>query len=114
MGLAPLLPWKLCTKLFSSGRDREISEIAPHGYRESRDNGVEDAQCFACGGRLSVSCWACDGTGIWNAASESAGLYQREAAQRGGYCAWCDGTGEVECRFCEGTGVASVSADSDV
>ena len=38
-------------------------------------------ECPGCGGWGGVTCPACDGTGVWTEASESAGLYQREAAR---------------------------------
>jgi hypothetical protein len=71
------------------------------------------AQCPECGGLGGTVCLACDGTGLWSEASESAGLYERERARRTGHCAWCDERGEAECTLCCGKGVfLTVRADS--
>jgi hypothetical protein len=64
-------------------------------------------ECPECSGIGRITCPACDGTGMWTKASESAGLYQREAARASGHCAWCDEWGEVRCVHCEGLGAAS-------
>ena len=61
-------------------------------------------QCPECRGLGALTCPACDGTGMWTEASESAGLYQRETARATGHCAWCDEWGEVVCPECEGAG----------
>jgi hypothetical protein len=61
-------------------------------------------ECPECRGLGRVTCPACEGTGLWTEASESAGLYQREAARASGHCAWCDEWGETECWNCFGTG----------
>lgn len=64
---------------------------------------IED--CPECAGFAKLVCPACDGTRMWTEASESAGLYQREAARHAGHCAFCDEWGEAICPQCEGTGV---------
>jgi DnaJ-class molecular chaperone len=61
-------------------------------------------ECPECRGLGAVTCPACDGTGLWTEASESAGLYQRESARAAGHCAWCNEWGEVTCQACDGTG----------
>jgi hypothetical protein len=61
-------------------------------------------ECPQCGGLGRITCPACDGTGLWTQASESAGLYQRESARASGHCAWCDEWGEVDCTACGRTG----------
>lgn len=62
----------------------------------------EPEDCPACHGLGRITCQACDGTRMWTEASESAGLYQREAARRADHCAWCDEWGEIICPECEG------------
>lgn len=64
----------------------------------------EHEGCPECHGYGMMTCPACDGTGVWTEASESAGLYQREAARRADHCAWCDEWGEILCPECEGMG----------
>lgn len=66
-----------------------------------------DDVCPGCEGWGALTCPACDGTGRWTEASESAGLYQGEAARALGHCAWCNEWGEVECPDCEGLGFPS-------
>jgi hypothetical protein len=61
-------------------------------------------ECSDCRGLGIVVCPACDGTGMWNEASESAGIHQREAARAKGHCAWCYEWGEITCQACDGTG----------
>jgi hypothetical protein len=66
--------------------------------------------CPECGGGLGPKyCQACDGTGLWSEASESAGLYNREWARKTGKCAWCIEGVDAVCTLCEGRGVVSVS-----
>ena len=84
-----------------------MAESATHASREAPPEeelfGAEEG-CPECGGWCRMICPACDGTTMWTEASESAGLYQREAARRAGHCAWCDEWGEVLCPECEGMG----------
>jgi len=61
-------------------------------------------ECPECCCLGAITCPACDGTGMWTEASESAGLYQREAARANGHCAWCDECGEAACPDCLGRG----------
>ena len=68
---------------------------------------TEFAECPECRGLGIITCPACDGTGRWTEASESAGLYQREAARATGHCAWCNEWGEVTCRECESCGYST-------
>jgi hypothetical protein len=63
----------------------------------------EHHECTECHGYALLTCPACDGTGMWTEASESAGLYQREAARHAGHCAWCE-EGQVPCPECDGIG----------
>ena len=81
-----------------------VSETA-----ESGDTPLETefAECPECHGLGWIVCPACDGTGRWTETSESAGLYQREAARLLGRCAWCNEWGEVGCLECEGVGRAT-------
>jgi len=83
------------------------AESAPHAsdpaLLEQEPFGSEEG-CPACDGWGRLICPACDGTGRWTDASESAGLYQREAARRADHCAWCDEWGEIVCSECEGMG----------
>ncbi|MBZ5514236.1 MAG: hypothetical protein LAN62_05225 [Acidobacteriia bacterium] len=69
-------------------------------------------ECPECRGLGRVTCPACDGTGMWTEASESAGLYQRESARASSRCAWCDEWGEATCLRCGGLGT-DVSATWD-
>jgi hypothetical protein len=71
--------------------------------------GLPDATepCKDCDGWGRLICPACDGTGRWSDASESAGLHQREAARSANHCAWCDEWGEIQCPQCEGMAVAA-------
>ena len=62
-------------------------------------------ECPECGGLGRITCPACDGTGMWTEASESAGTYLRESARASGHCAWCDEWGEAACLRCEGVGL---------
>jgi DnaJ-class molecular chaperone len=62
------------------------------------------SECSACRGLGAITCPACDGTGMWTEASESAGLHQREAARASGHCAWCNDRGEAVCMDCSGIG----------
>jgi len=62
-------------------------------------------ECTECRGHGIITCPACDGTGLWTEASESAGLYQREAARASEHCAWCNEWGEAPCPTCSGTGI---------
>jgi DnaJ-class molecular chaperone len=64
---------------------------------------VQFAECPECRGLGMITCPACDGTGMWTEASETAGLYQREAARASGHCAWCNEGGEAPCPNCDGT-----------
>lgn len=66
--------------------------------------GLDFVECAQCRGLGRITCPACDGTGMWTEASESAGLYQREAARTSGHCAWCDESAEAACAVCCGTG----------
>ena len=60
--------------------------------------------CPECSGLGLLTCPACDGTGRWTEASESAGVLEREAARQAGRCAWCNEWGEAPCSYCEGSG----------
>jgi len=71
-------------------------------------------ECPGCGGWGSITCPACDGTGMWTEASESAGLYQREAARAIDHCAWCNDGGEVQCPDCEGIRIPLSLFDSSL
>lgn len=62
-------------------------------------------ECSECHGLGFITCSACDGTGRWTEASESAGALQREAARQASRCAWCDELGEMVCSWCEGLGL---------
>jgi hypothetical protein len=62
-------------------------------------------QCSGCGGFGSTVCLACDGTGLWSEASNSAGLYERRWAEMTGHCAWCNEWGRAKCALCDGRGV---------
>lgn len=74
------------------------------GQGQSVDLEASWQECLECRGLGLITCPACDGTGLWTEASESAGLYQREAARTSGHCAWCNEWGEAECSDCLGTG----------
>lgn len=78
------------------------------GTAESRASagaaGLAFHECPECRGLGKITCSACDGTGLWTEASESAGLYQREAGRATDHCAWCNERGEGVCRRCEGAG----------
>ncbi len=80
----------------TAGRDALPSEAA-----------LSFEECPECRGLGRITCPACDGTGLWTEASESAGLYQREAARASGHCAWCDECGESLCYRCAGRGVVA-------
>jgi hypothetical protein len=68
--------------------------------------------CSECRGLGLITCPACDGTGRWTKASESAGPLRRETARQAGRCAWCNEWGGVACPTCDGVGVVS-SLDFD-
>jgi hypothetical protein len=59
-------------------------------------------ECPGCGSWAAITCPAGDDSGMWTEASESAGLYQREAACALDHCAWCNEGGEVQYPACEG------------
>lgn len=65
-------------------------------------------ECSECRGIGRITCAACDGTGMWTEASESAGLYQRQPARASGHCAWCDEWGETACPNCDALGIEIV------
>jgi hypothetical protein len=93
--------------------------VLVHGEASCPAGGIEEEceetahfrECRECQGWGRTTCPACDGTGCWTVASESAGLYEREAARRLGHCAWCDEWGEAECTSCNGVGsIAAVDS----
>jgi hypothetical protein len=87
------------THVLACGRSKSIPPI--------EGDGTHFDECQECGGLGAVVCPACDGTGRWTEASESAGHYQREAARKLGSCAWCNDSGEAQCQECEGTGLST-------
>jgi hypothetical protein len=103
IGAAPLIRavWaKLSPPLDSRGFESPIP-IDGIGYSE---RSPVPSRCLECCGLGRTFCLACDGTGLWSEASESAGLYEREWAERTGRCAWCNEWGEAECTLCDGRG----------
>jgi anaerobic selenocysteine-containing dehydrogenase len=97
----------------ASSNDAGLSILPPSSdataAQPEEDFAIVDV-CPGCGGRGGITCPACDGKGMWTEASESAGLYQREAARSTGHCAWCNDWGEAECPDCEGmAGIISES-----
>lgn len=89
-----------------------IASHDPTGERAWLGAGEE---CPDCRGLGLITCPACDGTGRWTEASESAGLVRREAARQAGRCACCNEWGGVACPTCDGIGVVScLDLDSPV
>jgi DnaJ-class molecular chaperone len=78
----------------SVNRDDQEMFVGPHQTEE----------CTECRGLGSITCPACDGTGLWTEASEAAGLHSREFARVHGHCARCSASGESACPVCEGSG----------
>jgi hypothetical protein len=99
-GLAPRLPVEVPPRRAAVGAP---APSAVGGF-EASPSDVWRGECTECRGMGMITCPACDGTGMWTEASESAGLYQREAARRTGHCAWCNEWGEVVCSGCDGSG----------
>lgn len=91
LGLCPLAP--------SNALNRESLATEESGRMPSLD------LCPDCQGWGRITCPACGGTGVWNEASERAGLLQREAVLTSGHCAWCNEYGEAECDRCSGSGL---------
>jgi hypothetical protein len=98
----------LAPGLMASEAPRSVHPEADLGFSKTPDPLADPAfpeECPECRGLGMITCPACDGTGMWTEASESAGLYQREAARLAGHCACCNEWGEINCQGCEGTGV---------
>ena len=93
-----------------------VAEHAPHASEPAESAAtppkMDFAECPECRGIGIITCPGCDGTGMWTEASESAGLYQREAARTSGHCAWCNEWGEAECTVCQGVGQLKLDSDS--
>jgi DnaJ-class molecular chaperone len=79
-------------------------EIESDGEVPRAEPSLSFQECPECCGLGRITCPACDGTGLWTEASESAGNHQREAARASGHCAWCNEWGEAECTMCAGNG----------
>src|ERR1035441_9275056 len=109
--LAPLVVGKPALQALLN---RPLVESRPYASDpappEEEPYGAGDG-CPKCQGGGKLICPACDGTGRWTEASESAGLYQREAARHAGHCAWCDEWGEIMCPECEGMGTTGAGVD---
>jgi hypothetical protein len=107
----------LAPGLMASEAPRSVHPEADPGFSETPDLLADPAfpdECPECRGLGMITCPACDGTGMWTEASESAGLYQREAARTSGHCAWCNEWGEMQCALCGGVGVAVEDAGTEL
>jgi len=97
----------LAPGLMASEAPRSVHPEADPGFSETPDPLAAPAfpdECPECRGLGMINCPACDGTGMWTEASETAGLYQRESARTSGHCAWCNEWGETACPSCDGLG----------
>jgi len=104
----PIVVLEAAARAAASSNDAGLSVL--NSAMDTPDLAVDEGfatseQCPQCGGLGAITCPACDGTGLWTEASESAGLYQREAARATGHCAWCNDWGEAMCPDCSGIGV---------
>jgi len=100
----PILVAKAAASAAAFGHDVGLSAPPSVGESYAVEEYATSRECPECNGLGAITCPACDGTGMWTEASESAGLYQREAARASGHCAWCNDWGEAVCMDCDGTG----------
>jgi hypothetical protein len=108
-GLASRLPIEVPAHRAAFG----VAAPSAIGGFEASSSDVWRGECPECRGLGRITCPACDGTGMWTEASESAGLYQRESARAAGHCAWCNEWGEVACPSCDGGGGGVISSPAD-
>jgi len=94
-------PLLLACAIFPTAIFSPTSTASSNGSNEP-EYGRRLVECRECGGRVLVTCSACDGSGAWSPDSDTAGLYRSEWARSTGNCGWCNGTGEAECRTCAG------------